>query len=197
VIPSIAAVIGLYLAYRGIDAWRREHTGKRRIELAEETLAMFYEVSDAIGAIRNPISHAGEADEIDMMPGETEEQFQARKRASIAFIRYNQYSELFGRLRSTRYRFMAMVGQQEAQPFDNIHAEARRVLAAANSLSRLWAQDIPMDEERAERFQERIDRFEAIFWDGDEDDDQLKARVEQAVQAMEQTCRSIIKGALK
>ncbi len=196
-IPSLAALVGLFIAYRGIDAWRREHSGKRRIELAEETLALFYEASDAISAIRNPISSSTETDSIKIGQNESEQQYNARKAASVAVVRYRQYSELFGKLRSTRYRFMALIGREEAEPFDEVNLTVRKILAAANSLARLWADDVPMDAAQADRAQARRDRFEGIFWDGAEDEDLINLEVQATITKIEKTCRSIIDGALK
>jgi hypothetical protein len=44
-IRDISILIGIWVAIYSIDSWRREFQGKRQIELAEETLAMFYEAS--------------------------------------------------------------------------------------------------------------------------------------------------------
>jgi hypothetical protein len=48
-----SSILVLLLAVYGVDSWRREHPGKRRIELAEDTLALFYEAVDAIRHIRH------------------------------------------------------------------------------------------------------------------------------------------------
>jgi hypothetical protein len=43
----------------GIGAWKREFVGKRQIELAEQTLAKFFELRDAIAYLRNPFGTIG------------------------------------------------------------------------------------------------------------------------------------------
>ena len=48
-----AIIIASITAIYGINAWRREYRGKKDIDLAEETLALFYKAKDAISAIRN------------------------------------------------------------------------------------------------------------------------------------------------
>jgi hypothetical protein len=48
----VSVLVASLVAIRGIQAWRREFVGKRRIELAEEVLALFYQAKDAIGWIR-------------------------------------------------------------------------------------------------------------------------------------------------
>jgi len=52
VLNQILAFIAICVALYGIDAWRREHVGKRHVELAEDSLALFYEASDIIKHIR-------------------------------------------------------------------------------------------------------------------------------------------------
>lgn len=54
-----AAVTAVSVAW-GISAWRREYVGKRRIELAESVLALFYEAEEAVKAIRSPFAYSGE-----------------------------------------------------------------------------------------------------------------------------------------
>jgi hypothetical protein len=64
IMPLIQALFIGLLALLGIvitQSWttRREYA-KRRIEFAEEVLALFYEVSDALRFIRNPAGWVGE-----------------------------------------------------------------------------------------------------------------------------------------
>jgi hypothetical protein len=42
ILSSISVIIASWAAVYGIDAWKREFTGKRRIQLAEEALELFY-----------------------------------------------------------------------------------------------------------------------------------------------------------
>ena len=60
IIKQISILFGIGVAIYGIDAWRREHVGKRQLELAEDTLALFYEAADAIKHIRHPASFGQE-----------------------------------------------------------------------------------------------------------------------------------------
>ena len=88
-LKEISLLIGIWVAIYGIDSWRREHKGKRQIELAEETLALFYEARDVIAYIRNIVSYGSETENIVRGEGEPEEKYEARKQASIVFKRYN------------------------------------------------------------------------------------------------------------
>ena len=60
IVTSAAAVFVAYLAYGGLNTWRAALIGKKEFDLAEEALALFYPVEDAIAAIRSALGHAGE-----------------------------------------------------------------------------------------------------------------------------------------
>jgi hypothetical protein len=47
-IQGVSVIIASGMAFVGIKAWREEFVGKRRIELAEEVLALFYQAKDII-----------------------------------------------------------------------------------------------------------------------------------------------------
>src|ERR1700730_11838477 len=55
-LPSIVtagtAIFGVLLAKAGLEKWRRETIGKRKIEVAEEVLADFYQARDIINEAR-------------------------------------------------------------------------------------------------------------------------------------------------
>lgn len=63
-IKDLSIVIGLWVLFYRIAAWHLEHRGKRNIELAEDTLALFYEAKDVIAWIRYPISYSNEMDSV-------------------------------------------------------------------------------------------------------------------------------------
>ena len=68
VLESLALIIAAVIAAFGINAWRREHVGKKRAELAEETLALFYEAQDVINAARrSQFGYANEWEEAAKM----------------------------------------------------------------------------------------------------------------------------------
>lgn len=185
-----AALVGAY----AIDAWRREHIGKRRIDLAEETLALFYEAREAISYIRSPVSFEHERQHIVRPEGESDAQYQARRNASVAFYRYEQRQDVFNRLYAMRYRFIAHFGQEESKPFDDLWQVRGRVLVSARSLARYWGQEHFRTERHWEDFAKRVQRHEAVFWSDHEDPDEIAAEVDVAVETIDDTCRGIIDG---
>jgi len=190
----LVTVLAIWVVLYGIDSWRREHIGKRKMELAEDSLALFYEAEDAIKHIRHPASWGGEQLELERGDRETDAQFDARKKASVVFYRYNQYQELFGKLRASRFRFMAQIGKEEAAPFDDFNRLVNEIVLSARRLSSLWWQDHFRTEAQRQQHQERVDRYEAIFWDNLGEDDPINPRFEAIIANIECTCNKVIDG---
>lgn len=194
VITQLSAIVAIWVAIYGIDSWRREHMGRKRSDTAEEALALMYEAADAIEHIRHPVSFSNEHGEIARGERESDEQWQARKNANVAFARYNRYQELFNKLHAMRYRFMAQFGKDKAAPLIEIRRVVNEILSAASTLSRLWPRDHFGTEEGWVNHQKLIEKYEAKFWSKLAEEDELADRIQRAVAAMEATARTEIEG---
>jgi hypothetical protein len=194
ILRDLSIVIACGTAIYGIDSWRREHRGKKQIELAEQTLAAFYEASDAIRSIRNPISFGGETKDIERAPGESDAKYEARKRANLVFVRYQHHQELFNKIHSMRYQFMAQFGRESAEPFDELRKTVNRIFSAARMLAILWAREHFRNDEQLEKHWEQIGTHEAIFYDGLADEDPINIEIDSITSRIEATCKAIITG---
>lgn len=196
-IKEISILIGIWVAIYGIDSWRREHRGKRQIELAEDTLALFYEAYDAISYIRNPINYESETKDIEKLDNESDAEYAARKLASVVFVRYKEFNELFNKIHSLRYRFMAQVGVKDAEPFQQLHAITKEIFVSAKMLAGLWGRvrggSYISDKNREETFQ-KIEKYENVFWEGLEEEDHIKRKLDEIIKNIEGTCNAIIAG---
>jgi len=194
-IKELSLLIGIWVAIYGIDSWRREHTGKRQIELAEETLALFYEARDAIAYIRHPFSRGTESDDIERGESESDKNYTARKRANIVFFRYKEHQELFNKIHSMRYRFMAQIGKDDSVPFDELRNLINQIFISAKVLARLWARDHFRTEDAQEKHWNDIEKYEAIFWDGMSEEDPINGKLNDTIKKIESTCNNVISGA--
>ncbi|MGB2863154.1 MAG: hypothetical protein WBC05_07490 [Sedimentisphaerales bacterium] len=189
---TIAICLASGVAIYGVESWRREFTGKRRIELAEDVLVLFYEAKDAIKFIRSPLGFIGEGSTRERGEDETPEQTRARNLAYVAIERYEKKREIFGKLGSLRYRFWAQIGRDKAEPFNEIKNVMDDIFGASRRLARRWERRSQISRPtELEALSEEIRRYEAIFWFGEEDD-KIGERVEKAVSQMEDTCSNII-----
>lgn len=182
-----AALMAIY----GIDEWRRAHVGKRRIDLAEETLAKFYEVRDAVRAIRSPAGYGYEKKELTQQDGESDDHFAARQELSMIVYRLENSDELFRELAAMRYRFAAAFGQSEAEPFNDILRIRSKIISAIHILPRLRSQSSSKYDDPS--FVERVERLDQTIWGGD-DDDELNEALENVVSSIENVCRGVIDG---
>ncbi len=191
---SISVILAALFAIYGFDAWRREHIGKRRIELAEDVLALFYQASDAIDQMRNPFSFGGEGSSRKPLDNEDPQHKQALDTAYVLIERYNRQSELFSKLYAARYRFMAQNGVEKAVPFDAVNRIVNELIFSARELARLAT--VPEWSLRAEEAQknhnDRYMRAHNIYYSLGGEDDAISPRVKAAVVEIERTCRSII-----
>ncbi|ASI69147.1 hypothetical protein BA022_11760 [Diaphorobacter nitroreducens] len=193
-LQQVSLLIAIWVAIYGIDSWRREHTGKRQIELAEDALALFYEAADAIRHIRHPASFGHELKDIERGETESDADYDARRNASIVFVRYNLYKDTFSKLHAMRYRFMAQIGKDKAKAFEDLREIVNSIQMSANMLARLWPRNSFPSDSAWESHRARVEKYEAIFWEGLEEDDPINPKLAAAIQEIESVCRAVISG---
>ena len=185
------AIAALSFAW-GVQAWRREFIGKRRIELAESVLALFYEAEDAIREIRSPFGMVGEGKSRERDSTEREEEAEFRDRAYVAFERYQKREKLFAELRSMKYRFMASFGTEAGEPFKELNLIINDIFISARMLcTNYWPRQgrVRMSESEFEKHLSEMHRHEATFWFMTEETDQVGKRMRLAVQQIEEITR--------
>lgn len=193
ILRDITVIIGICIAIYNINSWRREHIGKRKIELAEDTLTLFYKVVDVIHYLRHPFGFTSETEDIKRMNGESEDSYQARKNASVLLKRYNEHQELFSRIHAMRYRFMVQIGKEEAKSFDELRKITIELISSARRLSRLWARSDFRTEEQWTKHQKDVEKYESVFWEGLPENDPINPRVKKVLLDIERICHKIIK----
>ncbi len=190
---SISLILASLFAVYGIDAWRREFVGKRRMELAEEVLALFYQARDIIESIRSSFGLGQEG--ATRKPGSNEkpEHKEALDQAYVLIERYNRHIETFARIHALRYRFMAQFGANAARPFDDLNRVISELMVSAHRKARLatvpdWSlrTDAAIDKHAKDSVD--VDR---IYYSGGKDDP-IAPRVTTIVATIERTCRDII-----
>lgn len=191
VAASGTTIIAAGVAIYGINAWRREHVGKRRAELAEETLVGFYQAADAIRWMRNPSGIKDEG-KCEPMPGESAAKHSARQDANVLFVRYNQQADVFNRLRAAQYRFRALFGEEASKPFGELNTLLHELFMAARMLAIVWAQrNEGVREDRLPLVERQIEKYEAVFWFQFENDP-ITLRLDRIVKSAEEHCRPAI-----
>jgi len=195
ILQSISLIIAAWAVIVAVTAWRRGFVGKRRIELAEEVPTLFYEARDVICYIRNPFAFAGEASSRKVAENELPEEKEIYDRAFIVFERYDKNKELFSKIASMRYRFMAQFGDSTAKPFDDLRKIANDIFCSARLLSYLWLQKsraTSKTEEEHEEHLTKIHEHETVFWKGPAGEDPITPRLNVLISEIEHLCDDII-----
>ena len=188
ILESISLIIAAWVVIIGVNAWRREYIGKRRLELAEEVLALFYEARDVISYIRNPFGFGGEGSTRNAAPNESPEEKQINDNAYVVFERYNKRQDLFNKLYSMRYRYMAQFGKDSAKPFDDLHKIVNEIFASARMLSHYWKQQGHLNRKTDEEIKKdlkELRKYEAIFWEMRSDEDPIIPRLDAVISHIE------------
>ena len=193
-LKDMSIIVASCTAIYGIGSWRREYVGKKRVELAEEVLCLFYEAKDAVQHIRNPFSYASEGNSRKVGENETPEQKEAYDRAYVLFERFNTHIELFNKMHSMRYRFMAQFGIDAGKPFKDFRTILNTMQASAEALAREWAKryHYSRTKEQETSHYDFIKKQENIFWEGLPEEDTIKPKVERCIDDIEKICRPII-----
>ena len=185
---SISVLIAALTFIAGVSAWKREFVGKRRIELAETVLALFYEAEDAIKQIRSPFSFDGEGSTRKHADNELEAESRILDQAYVVFERHQKREKLFAQIHSMRYRVMAAFGSSAAEPFDELNKIIKEIFLAARMLgTHYWQRQgrVEMASEEFKKHLEEMHSYEAVFWCINEDTDKILPRVRKAVEKLE------------
>lgn len=185
---NISVIVGALALISGIRAWKREYIGKRKIELAEDTLMLFYQARDAISEIRNPFGSIGEGSSRQKAEHETETETKILNQAYVVFERFKKQEEIFNKLQSTRYRFMARFGRENEEPFIELNKILKDIFIAANMLGSHYWQRQGRVEMKGDEFKNHLDemhKFEAIFWFMGEERDEIGPRVQNVITKIE------------
>jgi len=135
ILQSISVIIAAIVVIIGVNAWRREYIGKRNVDLAEEVLELFYEARDVIRAIRSPFGVVGEGSTRNSGPNESPEEKQINDSAYVVFERYSKRQDLFNKVYSMRYRYMARFGKDSSKPFDDLNKIVSEIFSSAQMLA--------------------------------------------------------------
>ena len=192
VLQGAAAIVVAVCAVYGLTAWRREAKGRRRYELAEEALCVFYETEDAMNAVRSPLGYSSESEGRERQPDETPDEQHFLDNAYVVLRRLDAAKEPFGKLRALRYRFRAVFGPEAAKPFEEVMQARNKVVVSARMASRLCfhLRRRSTLEEREKLLNQLFENEDKFYWGADPDPiaDQIRA----AVEGMEATCGSVL-----
>lgn len=193
-LQTASVVIAAISVAIGITAWRRAALGQKQFELAERVYELFLEARDAFTYIRSPFGFGGEGSTRKRSEIETAEEGQILDNAYVAIERYNAKNEVFSKLIPLKHRFGLYFGKEAAEPFKELTSVINEIFFASRQLSHSW-RDQGRKEMSPEEFEKHLDRMhkaESIFWEGAEEPDLVKIRIDVMVAKIESTCAKVV-----
>lgn len=195
-VQLISIIIVSGVAICGINSWRREAKWKRKYELAEEVLSLFYEIKDILNAIRSILGSKDEGKTRIPNPNEPPAKKELLDQAYVTWERYLKYADRFRKLHSLRYRFITVFSNDAAKPFDTINKIITELNIAVQMLANYWYQRNYLYEflgqEQMETLIKSIDSYEAVIWAGLHKPDPINDMVDSMVKEIEDICKPVL-----
>lgn len=200
ILQSIAIISACWAIISGVGAWKREFIGKRKIELAEETLASFFEIKDAITFIRNPWSSGTEGSTRKRTTNETEAESQLLDRGYIVFERYESKKDIFVRFNTLKYKFMAVFGTETESIFVNTNKILNSIFVSANMLTtHYWKRQgrVQMEPDEFQKHLNEMHEHEGIFWDRYNENDEIRSQLTGTQKELERVTKPCFEEPMK
>jgi hypothetical protein len=148
VVLACAGAFGAWVAYRGVDAWRRETVGKAHFEAARVLLMAAYRTRDAILAARSPLT---------WMPAEPRDPEGRAKAWTEEFERrWKPIQEAGRELEAAAVGAEALFGADAVTPVSDLRGEAMSMRASmamyVQATREEWKNDETMRRIRADVF---------------------------------------------
>ncbi|MGE3871353.1 MAG: hypothetical protein AB7F74_00205 [Parvibaculaceae bacterium] len=189
-IQALAVLGGLYLAYRGLDQWKRQVVWTKNSELAEEAMLSANGLQTALRRIRSPMSYSDEGSSRPQNSDEAEEvkrhlnyKFTPLERLQTERAALSRFCDADARC---RVRFPGVVPY-----FETLRAALVDVQSAASVRMQLANQD-PYDQRHRDEFSMKLERT-VLGTDTPESPDELGQRVDGAVLGLAKALKEYVK----
>ena len=187
IIQAFAVSVVAIPAFLGLNSWRKEHVGKRKVQLAEETLSATYELQSVIEWVRHPASWG---DEGNQRPNREEEPVNRRHLNDAYYSRIARLkaeSKQFSSLKAIKPIFRAYFGDEAEASLQVLFTTRNQInLAVAALINQRDGDELPQDLRR---------HYESIIWDFSSPDqpDEIRRDVNRAVSEIEAICVPILR----
>jgi len=190
-LQALAILVTAIFATRGLHAWRGQLVGKRKFEIAEETLLAAYKVKNAMSYVRNPGAFSGEGGTRPRSDAESADDLARAK--DVYFVpleRMQKTSGDFAEFEKQRLLCQVHFGADAIRPFDAILG-ARHTVAVAARMLISTAGDRLVQPGFREQLKGQI--WESYSSEGDVSKDSITKSVVDAVTEIEAMCRPYLK----
>lgn len=188
VVVAVAAVAAAVQGVKSLSTWRAETIGRRKMELAEEALALAYQAQEVIEYARHPVSWSSEGTSRPGRGKDGETGALTRKLDGLFVTaeRMNREPELWSRLRTLLFRFRAVFGDDVAKHLEELLAVRRDVLGAVDDASEMIRDGDDVAHPAEFNATKKTMRGHG--------DDPTNLRLRTAVQSLAKDCRAALGG---
>jgi hypothetical protein len=113
----------------------------------------------------------------------------------VVFERYQKKEELFNKLQSIRYRFMARFGKDTEKPFTELSKIINEIFISARMLgSHYWKRQgrVKMEGDEFKKHLEGMHKHEAVFWFMGDEEDKIGPRVDSIIEQVESITKDVL-----
>ena len=182
VLTAGAAVFATFTGWRALNRWQTESVGKRRLEVAGDALAGFYQMREIIRSVRAPYISRRE-----MAPPEGASD-EGRPNPFYGIQnRISQHSEEIGEFFSSKHIFSATFGPEYEGPWHEISDVFLKINIATDMLVASKGRVGGDDGLALELYREL-----SLVVARRDKDDEVATQVDTAVAEMEKVCRPIM-----
>lgn len=160
---SIAVIISVYVAYRGVNAWQHQHVWTRNAELAEELLVAVAEFKAALKRVRNPVGFGGEGSTRRREDDETQARSNELDQLFTPIERLRKEQQAFDRLSAAETKSRLRFGDKISAPLDSLVEVRQKVVGAA--ITRFQRDRSEPHQQITEREIEQRQAREEVIWE--------------------------------
>jgi hypothetical protein len=161
---------------------------KRRQQLAEEVLSGFYQVRDAVHAIRAPMSFQDEANARPQVEYESAEVARLKNTYYAPLARLDARRAEIGDFLAKRYRTAALFGAAAEEPFQDVHEALTKIVVAAEMLMNGVSHGTQQADPALWR------ELQGDIWSRVVNPDPIDAKIAAAIAKIEGICRPALEG---
>jgi hypothetical protein len=186
IVQAVAVTVVAIPTFRGLNSWRLQVLGKKKIELAEEALTLAYDLRSAIEHARHPFSRGGEGQDRPNRDDEPEDRRGYNDAFYSRISRLNESADQFSRLMALRPLFRAYYGEAAQDALGAFIAVRNEIYNAVNEL---------IYESHHERYPDDLrNELRAIIFEriNRDNPDGIHQRLDSAVAEIERVCRPVL-----
>lgn len=176
---SVAVIISVYVAYRGVNSWQDQHVWTRNAELAEELIVAAREYRHMMNRIRSPASFGGEGESRERGENESDDKRKWLDHLFVPLERLSKEQDLLNRFQSADARGRVRFGKDVAAHLDSL-LDAHRKFVTNARVRYMMERDAYGKGLSQEEIKQKHER-EKIVWtvgEPDELDSQIGAAIE-------------------